>query len=268
MTAPDGRFPDDRPRSDPLRAADRLARAWARAVAGTSFVPMGRPELLAFLVDLADAISSRPTTAETFDRTAALRVGAALVDAHFTETGSIERTLAVLGRAARAGAAGRAAPSPLLLGARRRRLRPGPAATAPGASRSRSAPSALRGPGRAPSRRGGTARPGSGRSSPSAAIGIGIGRHRRHRSSRSTRRCADMLGYTCRRAARRTVVDFVHPDDAAGAAGKDRGAARRRARPLPRGEGVLPHGRPEVWTDLVALADPRPGRRTRSTWSR
>ena len=51
---------------------------------------------MAFLRNLAaDLVAA--FTAETFDRAVPLRVGAALVDAHFTETAAIERTLALLG---------------------------------------------------------------------------------------------------------------------------------------------------------------------------
>ncbi len=106
----DGRGPDA-----PGPTADRLARAWARAATDTSFVPMDRRALVVFLRDLAADLLTA-LHAETFDRTAPLRVGAALVDAHFTETGSIERTLASLGR--ELGAAPAAAERlPLLLGA-------------------------------------------------------------------------------------------------------------------------------------------------------
>ena len=86
---PDGRVP--------LPTAEELARSWADAVADTSFVPMDRPALVAFLTglaaDLLAALHAGPV-----DRAVPLRVGAALVDAHFTETGSVERTLARLGR--------------------------------------------------------------------------------------------------------------------------------------------------------------------------
>src|SRR6185312_7698835 len=82
--------------SDPASAARRLARAWAQAVAGTSFMPMDRPALVTFLRDLAAQLLGT-LTAEAFDRAVPRRVGAALVEAHFTEAGSIESTLALLG---------------------------------------------------------------------------------------------------------------------------------------------------------------------------
>ena len=99
---------------------------------------------MAFLTDLAaDLVAA--FTAETFDRAVPLRVGGALVDAHFTETASIERTLALLGRelAARTPAAAeRLGPLQGAVAAGyARALR-----TTPGASRSAGAPP--------PSRRG------------------------------------------------------------------------------------------------------------------
>jgi diguanylate cyclase (GGDEF)-like protein len=89
----EGRYPDG---PVPVPTAGRLARAWADAVAGTGLLPLSRRALAAFLTDLAaDLVAA--ITSETFDRAVPLRVGAALVDAHFTETASIERTLALLG---------------------------------------------------------------------------------------------------------------------------------------------------------------------------
>jgi diguanylate cyclase (GGDEF)-like protein len=88
------RFPDG---PAPVPTADHLARTWAEAIAGTGIVPMSRRALVALLTGLAaDLVAT--VTAETFDRAVPLRVGGALVDAHFTETASIERTLALLGR--------------------------------------------------------------------------------------------------------------------------------------------------------------------------
>ncbi len=78
-------------------SAEGLARAWSRAITGTSFVTMNRADLCFYLEvlarDLIDAL-----TADVFDRTVPDRVGRALVAAHFTEVGSVERTLALLGR--------------------------------------------------------------------------------------------------------------------------------------------------------------------------
>ncbi len=78
-------------------SVEALARAWSRAITGTSFVTMSRSDLRFYLEvlarDLIDAL-----TADVFDRAVPDRVGRALVAAHFTEVGSVERTLALLGR--------------------------------------------------------------------------------------------------------------------------------------------------------------------------
>ncbi len=84
-------------RSTWVFSAERLAQAWSRAITGTSFAPMSHDDLSFYLEvlvrDLIDAL-----TADVFDRTVPDRVGRALVAAHFTEVGSVERTLALLGR--------------------------------------------------------------------------------------------------------------------------------------------------------------------------
>jgi diguanylate cyclase (GGDEF)-like protein/PAS domain S-box-containing protein len=78
-------------------SVEALARAWSRAITGTSFVTMSRSDLRFYLEvlarDLIDALN-----ADVFDRAVPDRVGRALVAAHFTEVGSVERTLALLGR--------------------------------------------------------------------------------------------------------------------------------------------------------------------------
>jgi diguanylate cyclase (GGDEF)-like protein/PAS domain S-box-containing protein len=68
--------------------AESLARDWLDAVAGTSYVPMSRPELLAYLTGLA-----RELSLSDVDGVAA---GAALVAAHLTEPAALQRSLAVL----------------------------------------------------------------------------------------------------------------------------------------------------------------------------
>jgi diguanylate cyclase (GGDEF)-like protein/PAS domain S-box-containing protein len=74
----------------------RLAAAWARAVSGTSFVSMSRAELRGFLEVLANEVLAA-FVADDLERDVLRHVGAALVDIHCTEVGSLERTLAVLG---------------------------------------------------------------------------------------------------------------------------------------------------------------------------
>lgn len=72
-----------------------LAQAWAEAVIGTSYVPLSAAELTALTHDLVDQLDavlrSDPFTAE-----AAQAVGAAMVEAHFTNPRSLARTLEVL----------------------------------------------------------------------------------------------------------------------------------------------------------------------------
>jgi diguanylate cyclase (GGDEF)-like protein/PAS domain S-box-containing protein len=86
--------PTIRPDGAAGRAA--FAEAWQRRVAGTSYVPMSPSQLedlLAALTDrLADTLLAEPFTARP-----AFAVGCALVDAHFTDTESLARTVAVLG---------------------------------------------------------------------------------------------------------------------------------------------------------------------------
>src|SRR5437762_4831841 len=73
--------------------AERLARAWLRAIAGTSYVPMSRAELLEFLTDQARRLlAARGCTAAPVGAA----VGAALVGVHLTDPVALERTLAVL----------------------------------------------------------------------------------------------------------------------------------------------------------------------------
>lgn len=152
--------------ADDLPTADQLAQAWTLAVAHTSFVPMSRRKLRAYLLvltrDLLGAFA-----AEEFDRSVPYDVGTALVATHFTEVASLERTLAVLGAqlasavTTQAGAVRLAALQARWPQATHRRYR-----TVPGPNRSGSArPPSL--PGWPPSRPGGTARPASRRSSPS-----------------------------------------------------------------------------------------------------
>jgi diguanylate cyclase (GGDEF)-like protein/PAS domain S-box-containing protein len=79
----------------PHRAAERLARSWSLAIAGTSYVSMNGLEVQDFLT----ALSSRlihALTAETFDPQDVREVGSTLVAAHFTEPITLERTVAVI----------------------------------------------------------------------------------------------------------------------------------------------------------------------------
>src|SRR5690242_14267330 len=79
----------------PPRAAERVARAWALSIAGTSYVSMGGREVQDFLTSLATRLI-RALTADKFEPTDAYEVGGTLVAAHFTQPETLERTLAVL----------------------------------------------------------------------------------------------------------------------------------------------------------------------------
>ncbi len=75
-----------------------LASRWARAVDGTSYAPLDLPEVQQQLLALARRIllvwHSQP-----FDPDEALSVGAAMVDAHFTNPETIHRTVRLLSEA-------------------------------------------------------------------------------------------------------------------------------------------------------------------------
>jgi diguanylate cyclase (GGDEF)-like protein/PAS domain S-box-containing protein len=86
----------------PVPDADTLGRAWTTAVRRTSYVSMPRDALQAFLTELA-AVLLTAFAAPELDRAVPRRVGAALVDAHFTEAASLERSLAVIGEHLGAG---------------------------------------------------------------------------------------------------------------------------------------------------------------------
>ncbi|GAA0719079.1 EAL domain-containing protein [Dactylosporangium roseum] len=79
----------------PHRAAERLARAWSLAVAGTSYVSMNGLEVQDFLTSLSTRLI-HALTAEVFDPADVREVGSTLVAAHFTEPTTLERTMAVL----------------------------------------------------------------------------------------------------------------------------------------------------------------------------
>jgi diguanylate cyclase (GGDEF)-like protein/PAS domain S-box-containing protein len=83
-------------RHQPLPTAERLARVWARAVAQTSYVPMNRRELVAYLTDLAARLIESVRNV-SFDAAPVRSVGAAMIAANLTQPASLDRTLALLG---------------------------------------------------------------------------------------------------------------------------------------------------------------------------
>ena len=74
---------------------ETFARRWAEAITGTSYVSMGPDELVAHLVGLVDAMVAAVPAPE-FDHSAGRRIGARLVAAHFTSTGTLSETLALI----------------------------------------------------------------------------------------------------------------------------------------------------------------------------
>lgn len=73
-----------------------FAEAWANAVIGTSYVPMTRGELTTYLRGLTDSLADA-LLGEPFATAPAHEVGRALVEAHFTNTETLERTITFLG---------------------------------------------------------------------------------------------------------------------------------------------------------------------------
>ncbi|HEX8518314.1 MAG TPA: EAL domain-containing protein, partial [Pseudonocardia sp.] len=95
MSRTPGAYPADPERPIDPEPAARLAREWACALADTGPVPR-EPDALArsLLASARDLLAA--AAAPDFDRVPAARAGAALVGAHFTGTGAVESTLAVL----------------------------------------------------------------------------------------------------------------------------------------------------------------------------
>jgi diguanylate cyclase (GGDEF)-like protein/PAS domain S-box-containing protein len=89
------------PAGEPLAAAHLaaphpVADAWLSAVLGTSYVSMTRSDLRDYLLALAGPLRDA-MAAEEFDPAVPRGAGRAMVAAHFTEVGSLERSLQALG---------------------------------------------------------------------------------------------------------------------------------------------------------------------------
>jgi diguanylate cyclase (GGDEF)-like protein/PAS domain S-box-containing protein len=84
------------PRGEPVSAVQSFARIWASAIAGTSYVPMSGDEVINLLDDLTSNLVSALLD-EPFSADSARDAGASLVAAHFTGSGTIERSVQVLG---------------------------------------------------------------------------------------------------------------------------------------------------------------------------
>jgi diguanylate cyclase (GGDEF)-like protein/PAS domain S-box-containing protein len=74
----------------------RLAVSWADAVAGTSYVPLRPDQVVDLLVGMLRRMVAAVLDDACTARTVGVEVGAALIDAHFTNPGSLSRTLGVL----------------------------------------------------------------------------------------------------------------------------------------------------------------------------
>jgi diguanylate cyclase (GGDEF)-like protein len=76
---------------------DVFARAWAREIVGTSYVPMARSQAVGFLREQADVLH-RSLAADTFDAGAGRAVGTALARTGFTAPEALGRTVVLLQR--------------------------------------------------------------------------------------------------------------------------------------------------------------------------
>ncbi|MGH3752336.1 MAG: putative bifunctional diguanylate cyclase/phosphodiesterase [Pseudonocardiaceae bacterium] len=74
---------------------EAFARRWAQAIAGTSYVSMGRGGLAKHLLGLIHQLADGALAAE-FDPSVGRRVGVDMVAAHFTGTETLSRTLALM----------------------------------------------------------------------------------------------------------------------------------------------------------------------------
>ena len=101
-----------------------------------------------------------------------------------------------------------------------------------------------------------------------AVIGIGLGRHRQDRSSRSTTRWPTCSATPRTRCRGEPIWTFVHPDDVPGLWERTKELLAGERNHLRVEKAYYRPDGSEVWTDLVAVADPRSGRQPRSTWSR
>ncbi|GAB3280111.1 putative bifunctional diguanylate cyclase/phosphodiesterase [Parasphingorhabdus pacifica] len=97
---PDPKRADDGPRAAvPPTVAEsgrhEFVRLWTREVSRTSYVPMARQDVEAFLTERFDELVGS-LFAEEFSGSAAARVGTEMVRAHFTGTAALQRTLFLL----------------------------------------------------------------------------------------------------------------------------------------------------------------------------
>jgi diguanylate cyclase (GGDEF)-like protein/PAS domain S-box-containing protein len=84
-----------RPSTRPSHAG--LVERWVEAVSGTSYVPLNRGELRAYIGNLAARLTEA-LTAKEFDDAGVRDIGASMVAAHFTGPESLASTITVLGK--------------------------------------------------------------------------------------------------------------------------------------------------------------------------
>ncbi|HEY1486686.1 MAG TPA: EAL domain-containing protein [Micromonosporaceae bacterium] len=225
-----------------------LARRWAEAIRGTSYVPLNRRELRDYLDDLT-AWLSQAVRASELDVATIREVGAAMVGAHFTGLESLERTLQVLGEELTTST------EPLL----RDRSLPVLSAFATGfaealRTRTLSEQQGITMAAIMAQRDAEDARWASenrfGALFADAAIGISVGTVNGQILEVNRAMC-DMFGYTPDEFIQHGVTEFVHPGDAAGtwdAYAELTNGVRdhiRMEKPYYRSDGTM------IWTDLV-----------------
>src|SRR5882757_792785 len=83
--------------TEPVAAGmEAFAQSWASAIIGTSYVPMTKAEVVDHLRGLTELLVEA-LLADTFRTSAAHEVGIRLVEAHFTGTETLDRTVQLMG---------------------------------------------------------------------------------------------------------------------------------------------------------------------------
>jgi diguanylate cyclase len=85
----------DPPCPGPVPGAMTFARAWFKAIAGTSYLPMAQAEVESFLLELTQRLCDA-LHAEPFSPQIGLQIGADLVGAHVTSAEALGRTVEVI----------------------------------------------------------------------------------------------------------------------------------------------------------------------------
>jgi PAS domain S-box-containing protein/diguanylate cyclase (GGDEF)-like protein len=81
---------------DPTAQLREFAKVWTAAIIDTSYVPMSRREIEDFLLELSVSLLNA-LLSEPYDPSPAAKVGARLVEEHFTEPEALGKTLQLLG---------------------------------------------------------------------------------------------------------------------------------------------------------------------------